>query len=117
MNLNRKQVRLLITSIGDHERLPKSGNDKDIGDEIDLTRKGSPIKKLNVPAKYLKMLRKGIKHTKKFNMFNEKADKNMRVIKPSGVVKNGKMNISSARDLLDIARKTKGIKFGHRGKK
>lgn len=62
LGLTRRQVRLLLTSMGDHERLPKSEKDQHLQKDLTESEKSSVITK-----KHLTSLRKGVnlKHKSK----------------------------------------------------
>jgi len=106
MGLTKRQIRILMVSAGDHERLPKKDKDgESVTNKQDLK---NVVSKQKIPDKYKKLLRRGIKNPKKWAILGEKdidevklADKQP---KATGDMKK----------FLDLSRQSKsGIKMAH----
>lgn len=118
-----------MISAGDHERMPKKSKDskKEYGDEIDLT-KDKDFKVAKIPDNVLKKLRKGLKNTTKFNMFNEKDDDKVKIHKTEGSKINSpiksisKSGVETAKidDMSEFVKMAKmgkiGVKIGNKNK-
>jgi len=72
LGMTRRQVRLLLTSMGDHERLPKSEKDKHLQKDLTENEKSSVITK-----SHLSKLRQGVRLKHKSKVIDRLVGKTM----------------------------------------
>jgi len=105
MGLTKRQIRILMVSAGDHERLPKKDGDgkgSGITDKKDLK---NVISKQQIPDKYKKLLRRGIKNPKKWAILGEKSIDDISIMNQPKVT-------GDMKKFLDLSRQSKsGIKM------
>ena len=117
MNLTRRQVRLLTTSAGDHERMPE--DDSQEGQDL------SAPKDMEIKAKHISRIRDAAKHDgSRIAKTSHIVDKyigrklnNIEYKEPVSPVKNrvNTGNTESAKSIIDMARRGQGnIKMGNK---